>query len=70
MEEPGKLEVVLVLEYRDDFGQPRSHRETRTVTVEEPVVAEEPEGEAQERGEEREENGFISFIKALFGLGG
>jgi len=69
-EEPGELEVVLVLEYRDDFGQAQSHRETRTVAVEEPVAAEEANGEGEEPGDAREENWFIAFVRAFFGLGG
>lgn len=69
-EEPGELEVVLVLEYRDDFGQLQSHRETRTVTVEKPAAPEEVNGEAEDPAAAQEENWFIAFIRALFGLGG
>lgn len=65
----GPMEVVVVLSYRDDFGRPQTFRESRTVTVEAlPEGSEGPDAEVPE-GEESNDNWFVSFIKALFGLG-
>lgn len=68
-EKSGPLEVAVVVAYRDDFGRPQAFRETRTVQVEvvpEPTV---DEGEADAPETESDDNWFIAFIKALFGLG-
>jgi len=66
----GPLDVTVVVTYRDDFGRPQVFRESRSVTVE---TAPEP-GDNDPGGEEpkpdgEDENWFVSFIKALFGLG-
>ncbi len=68
-QEPGDLEIVFVVSYRDDFGRPQEFREARTVTVEETLEPEtgEIDGEVPEEGSE--DNWFVAFIKALFGLG-
>lgn len=67
---PGPLEVAVILTYRDDFGRTQTFRETRTVEVE--AVAEPAsdavEGEPAE-DEKSEDNWFVRFIKALFGIG-
>lgn len=69
-EKAGKLEVVLKVTYRDDYGREQTFREVRTVVVE--AVPEEisdaPEGEASEEDAE-DDNWFVSFFKALFGIG-
>ncbi|MDO8847620.1 MAG: hypothetical protein Q7W51_04450 [Coriobacteriia bacterium] len=69
-EVPGDLEVVFVVSYRDDFGRPQEYRETRTVTVEDsPEPGEIEEGTEIPEDETGEDNWFVSFFKALFGLG-
>lgn len=69
-QEPGEVEVVLVLEYRDELGALQSWRETRTVIVEEPVTpgdgGEAPAADA----EQADEHWLVAFFKSLFGLGG
>jgi len=68
-ESAGELEVVFVVSYRDDFGRPQEYRETRTVSVEDaPDPADVEEG-AEAPDDESEDNWFVSFIKALFGIG-
>lgn len=67
--EPGDLEVVLLVSYRDDFGRPQEFRESRTVSVEETLEPEPGEFEGEMPEEESEDNWFVAFIKALFGLG-
>jgi len=69
-ESAGDLEVVFVVSYRDDFGRPQQYRETRTVTVEEaPEPGEGEEGAEIPEDETDGDNWFVSFFKALFGLG-
>jgi hypothetical protein len=69
-ESPGDLEVVFVVSYRDDFGRPQEYREARTVTVEDvPEPGDIEEGAETPEDEADEDNWFVSFIKALFGLG-
>jgi hypothetical protein len=66
----GPLDVTIVVSYQDDFGRPRVFRESRSVTVEaapEPGT-EDPGVEAPETDGD-DENWFVSFVKALFGLG-
>jgi hypothetical protein len=66
----GLLEVVVVVAYRDDFGRPQTFRETRTVTVEAVPESGEVGPDAEVPSEdEGDDNWFVSFIKALFGLG-
>ena len=69
-ESPGDLEIVFVVSYRDDFGRPQEYREVRTVTVEDsPEPGEIEEGAEAPEDETGGDNWFVSFIKALFGLG-
>lgn len=69
-ESPGDLEIVFVVSYRDDFGRPQEYRETRTVTVEDaPDPGEAEEGAHGPADDTDDDNWFVSFIKALFGLG-
>lgn len=66
----GDLEVVLVVSYRDDFGRPQEYREARTVTVEDvPEPGDVEQGAEAPEDEAGQDNWFVSFIKALFGLG-
>lgn len=68
-ESPGPLEVVVVVSYRDDFGRAQSFREARTVNVQDAPDAG-PEGpDAEKPTDESDDNWFVAFIKALFGLG-
>jgi hypothetical protein len=68
-EEAGELEVAVIVAYRDDFGQPQEFRETRTVTVEEMPEPENGEPDTEAPEDTTEDNWFVAFIKALFGLG-
>jgi len=67
--EPGDLEIAFVVSYRDDFGRPQEFRETRTVVVEESPEPQPGEIEGEVSEESSEDNWFVAFIKALFGLG-
>lgn len=68
-QEPGDLEVVFVVSYRDDFGRPQEFRESRTVVVQESREPEGGDNGGEAPAEEPEDNWFVRFIKALFGLG-
>jgi hypothetical protein len=66
----GPLDVVVVVTYQDDFGRPQAFRESRTVTVEAaPEPGDEDPGAEVPQGDGDDDNWFVSFIKALFGLG-
>lgn len=69
-EKAGKLEVAVIVTYRDDYGRQQSFREVRTVQVESvpEEISDVAEGELPEP-ERDGENWFVAFIKALFGLG-
>lgn len=66
----GELEIVFVVSYRDDFGRPQEYREARMVTVEDAPEQDDlgADAEASDDGS-GEDNWFVSFLKALFGLG-
>lgn len=66
-ERAGKLEVAMVVSYRDDYGRPQTFREVRTVQVE--SVPEEVSATREGAEPEDGDNWFVAFIKALFGLG-
>ena len=68
-QEAGDLEIVFVVSYRDDFGRPQEFRESRTVTVEDTPQPDAGEIEGEMPEDDSEDNWFVSFIKALFGLG-
>lgn len=69
-EKAGKLEVAIVVSYRDDYGRQQTFREVRTVQVEAAPeeVSETPEGGLPDE-DAGDDNWFVAFIKALFGLG-
>lgn len=69
-EKAGKLEVAIIVSYRDDYGRQQSFREVRTVQVESvpEEISDTPEGELPEETPDSE-NWFVAFLKALFGIG-
>ncbi len=69
-EEPGTVDVVLVLEYRDQLGNLQSWRETRTVEVQESAEFEDGVDPAAGQEADAEEHWLMSFFKSIFGLGG
>lgn len=69
-ERPGPLEVMVVVSYRDDFGRAQTFSETRTVQVD--AVPEPTSNESDDvtpDADAEEDNWFVAFFKALFGLG-
>ena len=68
-EQPGALEVAVMVSYRDDLGRAQVFRQTRTVAVDDSPGpgTEGPDGPEPE--EAADDNWFVAFIKALFGLG-
>jgi len=66
----GPLDVTLVVTYQDDFGRPQVFRESRSVTVNAaPEPGDKDPGVDEPTPDGGDENWFVSFIKALFGLG-
>jgi len=72
----GTLDVIVTVNYLDDFNQPQIYEETLTVAVEAPFVPEELEagaaGEAAQSTDDGEES-FMDlvwrFVKGMLGLG-
>ena len=73
-EQGGKLELLVTVNYLDEFEQPQVVIETLTVQVEEPEIRDEalPGGGVGDEGGEQEETFWeqvLRFMRGLFGLG-
>lgn len=65
----GSAEVLVAVNYLDDFDQPQAVTKTLTVQIEEPIVEAPAQPEEQAPQEETAWDKILRFLKGLLGLG-